>query len=106
MKKLLAVGLVVVLACSFVLIGKGNAEAMNNEAAAMLAGAIAIFGGAAIHAATADAYYPEPVYVESYPVTYHRERTIIVNEYPRYRSVHRPYRDAYERGHERNRRHY
>ncbi len=98
MRKVLAVGLVLVLACSFVLIGKGSADAMNNEAAAMLAGAIAIVGGAAIHAATVNAYYPEPVYVETYPTSYYRERTVIVHEYPRYRNFHRPYRGAYERG--------
>ncbi len=86
MKKLITVSMVVVLALGLLLIGNTRADAMNNESAALLAGAIAVFGGAALHAAV----YPEPAYpvyyAPSYPVTR------VVYGYPGYRGCYAGYR--------------
>lgn len=43
--------------------GVRKAEAMNNESAALLAGAIALFGQPVLHAIAGEVFYPEPVRV-------------------------------------------
>ncbi len=96
MKKALLTILVVILAGGFLLAGTPKAEAMNNESAAMLAGAIVLFGGPILHAITTDAYRPAPVYVDAYQAPYYTTRTEIIYERPAYRKCDRPYR-GYER---------
>jgi hypothetical protein len=75
MKKMLMVILVVALAGGFLIIGDTRAEAMNNESAALLAGAIAVFGPPLLYGMSG-AYRPGPAYAASYPV-----RTEVVYEY-------------------------
>jgi hypothetical protein len=70
---------------------------MNNESAAMLAGAIVLFGAPVLHALASDSYRPAPVYVET-PAAYYTTRTEIVYDRPVYRKYVRPFRGAYERG--------
>ena len=58
MKKIAAVFVITSLLCSFLLLGSGKAEAMNNESAALLAGAIVLFGPPILQAMTGGFYYP------------------------------------------------
>jgi hypothetical protein len=97
-KKMILTGLVLVLTCGFLLTDTHRAQAMNNESAAMLAGAIVLFGGPILHAMTSDAYRPAPAYVESPPVSYYTTRTEIIYERPVYRAYRKPFRGAYGRG--------
>ncbi len=61
MKKVVIGVLVIVTAFGFLSIKSDNAYAMNNESAAMLAGAIAIFGQPVMHAVVNEVFRP-PVY--------------------------------------------
>jgi hypothetical protein len=58
MKKMAGVFSVMVILCSFLLLGSRRAEAMNNESAALLAGAVVLFGSPVIQAMTGGFYYP------------------------------------------------
>jgi hypothetical protein len=74
MKRLMYLFLVGVLVAGFTAAGTNKAEAMNNGSAALLAGTVALIGGAVVYAAALDANYHRPVYVGSRaPVTYYRE---------------------------------
>jgi hypothetical protein len=94
MKKMLLVILVVALAGGFLVIGDTRAEAMNNESAVLLAGAIAVFGPPLLYGMSG-AYRPAPAYAASYPV-----RTEVVYEYSSYAPHERHCwkQRAYERG--------
>ena len=87
------VGLMLIIVLCFSAIGTPKAEAMNNESAAMLAGAIAILGGPILRSITEHmdrpGVYEEPV----------RTRIIYraVPMYRRHDPCYRP-RTAYERG--------
>ena len=96
MKKAILAVLVLILTGGFLLAGTEKAEAMNNESAAMLAGAIVLFGGPILHAIAEDSYRPAPVYVDAYPSPYYTTRTEIIYERPAYRKCDRRYR-GYER---------
>ncbi|MGE5301448.1 MAG: hypothetical protein ACM3MB_10910 [Acidobacteriota bacterium] len=98
MKKMFLIGLVFVLTFGFLLAATPRADAMNNESAAMLAGAIVLFGGPILHAMASDTYRPAPVYVETPAVSYHTTRTEIIYDRPVYRNCRKPFRGAYERG--------
>jgi hypothetical protein len=80
MKRFMYLFLVGVLVAGFTLAGTNKAEAMNSGSAALLAGTVALIGGAVVYAAALDANYQRPVYVESYPPVAH------------YREVYRPAR--------------
>jgi hypothetical protein len=85
MRKMLSMGLVLVMACSFVLLGQRRADAMDNSSAAILAGTMAIIGGAMIGAIANDAYAAD-----------HEVRTKIIYDRSRYKSCDRPYRAWYK----------
>ncbi len=67
MKRALYILMIGVLAAGILAAGGSRAEAMNNESAALLAGGIALFGGAVLNAVT----HPAPVYAEAYPSGYY-----------------------------------
>jgi hypothetical protein len=74
MKRLMYLFLVGVLVAGFTAGGTARAEAMDSGSAALLAGTVAVIGGAVLYAAALDADHHRPVYVKSYPsVTYYRE---------------------------------
>lgn len=91
MKKIIVIGLVLITALSFVLVVNSDVQAMNNESAAMLAGAIAIFGKPVLNAVATEIFYPQTY--STYPVT------TVYTPAPTYNydSCYRP-RSAYERG--------
>lgn len=66
MKRTLYIVMIGVLAAGMLTVSNGKAEAMNPEAALLIAGGIALFGGAMLHAAV-----PAPVYAEAYPPAYY-----------------------------------
>jgi hypothetical protein len=94
MKKMVMAILVVVLAGGFLVVGDKRAEAMNNESAALLAGAIAVLGPPLLYGMSG-AYRPGPAYAASYPV-----RTEVVYEYRSHARNERycEKRRAYDRG--------
>jgi hypothetical protein len=57
MKKILTISVCLIIVCSFLLIGNTRADAMNNESAAMLAGAIALFGRPILNSIANDVFY-------------------------------------------------
>lgn len=74
MKKLSYLLLIGVIVAGLTVTGTGKAEAMDNGSAALVAGTVALIGGAVMYAAMVDADHHRPVYVGSYPaVTYSRE---------------------------------
>ncbi|MDA8077599.1 MAG: hypothetical protein M0Z79_01550 [Nitrospiraceae bacterium] len=86
MKRALYILMIGVLAAGIMAAGGSRAEAMNNESAALLAGGIALFGGAVLNAVT----HPAPVYAETYPTVYYGYsyrpvRTRVVYVAPAYR---------------------
>ncbi len=95
MKKMFSIGLVLVMACSFVLAGQNKAEAMDNASAAILAGTMAIIGGAVISAIASDAYAADRAYAGWRPAAYHNVRTVIVYEHPGYKDRNRLYRRSW-----------
>lgn len=104
MKKVISIVLAVALAGSFLLIDTKKAEAMNNESAAMLAGAIAIFGKPVLQTVAREILPASPAYAGSYAESYPRhttvtQREIIYVEPERHYNRHYPPRGrAYERG--------
>jgi len=110
MKKLITISMLLMLACSFLFIENTKAEAMNNESAAMLAGAIALFGRPVLNAISREVFYPAPYYDSSYYgdsyysnyypgySTYYPARTRIIYTSPGYSRHYRHGRDSYERG--------
>ncbi len=115
MKKIITISMVFILACSFLFIGNTKAEAMNNESAAMLAGAIAIFGKPVLNAIGREIFYPAPYYDNSYygdsyysnyysdyPTSYYPARTTIIYTSPGYSRHYRYGRDSYKRGWDRD----
>ncbi len=93
MKKTKIIALFLIIICCFLLINSKNVHAMNNESAAMLAGAIAIFGKPVLNAITTEIFYP-PVY-RAYPATTGVVYTPATSY--SYDPCYRP-RSSYERG--------
>jgi hypothetical protein len=58
MKKMAGAFAIISMLCGFLLLGSSKAEAMNNESAALLAGAIVLFGPPVLQAVTGGFYYP------------------------------------------------
>ena len=107
MRKMLSIGLMVVMACSLVLVGQRKADAMDTASAVIVAGTMAFIGGAVVGAIANDAYAAERVYGERRPVVRHEVHTRVLYSRPDYRICDRPHRlpwhDAggrvvYERG--------
>ncbi len=106
MKKLVSLTVIFMLAISFLIIGNTKAEAMNNESAAMLAGAIALFGKPVLNAIAQDVMYPGQAYAPAYPAQYryaypatrYIERTEIIYVQPEHKRFCRHRWGAYKRG--------
>jgi hypothetical protein len=91
MKKILTISVCLIIVCSFLLIGNTRADAMNNESAAMLAGAIALFGRPILNSIANDVFY------YSYSTFTYPARTRVKHFYPGHRRYYgkksfRPYR--------------
>ncbi|MEW5743915.1 MAG: hypothetical protein AB1805_00555 [Nitrospirota bacterium] len=98
MKTIVSFILVAVLACGFLFMGSAEAEAMNNESAAMLAGAIAIFGKPMLQAVVREISPAQPAYAASYPsYTETREIIYVTDDRPHHKH-YRHRNKAYERG--------
>ncbi|MCL5024335.1 MAG: hypothetical protein M1497_13415 [Nitrospirae bacterium] len=98
MRKIVITGLALALVCGFLFVGTPGAEAMNNESAAMLAGAIAVFGPPVLSAMTGNGFYREPVYSGAYYAPAYPVRTEVIYVSPGYRRHCGPAGHAYERG--------
>lgn len=106
MKRVLSISVLLIIAISFLFIGSTDTYAMNNESAAMLAGAIAIFGKPVINAMAGEIFYP--TYYNSYPAynsyynSYPVQTRVIYQTAPiyDYDSYYRPYNN-YERRYDR-----
>lgn len=100
MKKTIA--MVIAVAVLGLVIGGGvdRAEAMNNESAAMLAGAIAIFGPPILNAVAGEIF--PPPYPERQTIVHYRYSQPVKGSGIHRRHRHRhdcdDYRDAYRRG--------
>ncbi len=99
MKRILTIIPVFILACSFMLAGNTRAEAMNNESAAMLAGAIAIFGKPVLQTIVREVT-PQPAYAynNSYSYAAYPARSEVVYVAPEPARCYKPRGRAYERG--------
>ena len=97
MKKLISITVIMMLAVSFLVAGNTNADAMNNESAALLTAGIVLFGiplmGAIAHGGT----YPEPAYAYSGPPRY-VEKTKIIYVQPGYKKHRRHWARPHKRG--------
>ncbi|MBM4139889.1 MAG: hypothetical protein FJ242_00115 [Nitrospira sp.] len=110
MKKLLSIGMLFIIAIGLVIIESDDVYAMNNESAAMLAGAIAIFGKPVLNAIAGEIFYP--TYYNSYPVynSYYNSypvqtgviyQTAPIYDYDSYYIPYNGYGRGYDRGYSR-----
>ena len=97
MKKLMSIIVIIILTVSFLVIGNTNAEAMNNESAALLTAGIVLLGIPVMKAMTHGGTYPEPAYSHARPPRY-IEKTKIIYVQPKHRKHRRHFANAYERG--------
>ena len=97
MKKLISITVIMMLAVGFVAIGTTNADAMNNESAALLTAGIVLLGIPVISAIARGGTYPEPVYSHAGPPRY-VEKTKIIYVQPKYQELRRERATSYERG--------
>ncbi len=97
MKGVKVIGVVLTIALVFLLVPTKQAKAMNNESAALLAGAIALFGRPVLNAIAQDIFYgPERVYYTPRPTRVVYKKVYIYKQQPCYRPCPPSY--AYERG--------
>jgi hypothetical protein len=94
MKKLLSIMVILMLMVTFLVIGNTDADAMNNESAALVTAGIVLIG---IHALTQGRPYPEPAYTYAGPPRY-IEKTKIIYVQPKYKKHRRHWGKAYKRG--------
>ncbi|MBI4699008.1 MAG: hypothetical protein HY758_08935 [Nitrospirae bacterium] len=115
MKSFISITIILMLTASCLIIGNSRAEAMNNESAAMLAGAIAIFGKPMLNAMANEIMYPGQEYAPSrhtqyrtaYPATTrYVERTEVIYVRPEHERFCRHKWHAYKRGYRDGWRHY
>ncbi len=102
MKLAKAVGILVIIGLLFSTVNVKKAEAMNNESAALLAGAIALFGKPILQSIAGDVFYPEPVktYYTTPTRVIYKKVYVIKHEYDDedcFKPCLSP-RNAYERG--------
>ena len=97
MKKLISITVVLMLTVSFLVVGSTNADAMNNESAALLTAGIVLLGMPVMNAIAHGGTYPEPAYSYASPPRY-VEKTKIIYVQPQYRKQHRRWAKPYERG--------
>ncbi len=94
MKKLISITVIMILTVSFLVVGNTDADAMNNESAALLTAGIVLLGIPVMNAIAHGNTYPEPAYSYASPPRY-IEKTKIIYVQPQYRK-HRG--RSYERG--------
>lgn len=86
MKAIKIISVITIVIVTFVTVaGIENANAMNNESAAMLAGAIAVFGRPVLNAVAGTLFYPPAYYYAPPARTYYapvRTRVIRVHDAP------------------------
>jgi len=97
MKKLLSITLIMMLAVAFLAVGSTNANAMNNESAALLTAGIVLLGVPVMQAIASGGAYPQPVYAQAGPPRV-VERTNIVYVQPKRERHCRQWTRPYERG--------
>lgn len=97
MKKIMSITVIMILTVSFLALGNTNADAMNNESAALLTAGIVLLGIPVMHAIARGGAYPEPAYAYAGPPRY-IERTKIIYVQPKYQRRHRHWANSYERG--------
>jgi hypothetical protein len=104
MKGAKVIGFALIITLVFLLVPVRQAKAMNNESAALLAGAIALFGRPVLNAIVQDIFYgPERVYYTPRPTYYTTRPTrvvykrVYIYKQPCYRPCPPP-SYAYERG--------
>lgn len=96
MKKLVSITLIMMLAITFLAFGTTNADAMNNESAALLTAGIVLFGVPVINAIARGGAYPEPAYAYAGPR--YVEKTRVVYVQPKHKKHHKRWQRTYERG--------
>jgi hypothetical protein len=97
MKKLISITVIMILTVSFLVVGNTNADAMNNESAALLTAGIVLLGIPVMKAMTYGGTYPEPTYSYARPPRY-IEKTKIIYVQPKHRKHRKHFSNAYERG--------
>jgi hypothetical protein len=97
MKKLMSIMVILMLTVSFLVIGNTNADAMNNESAALLTAGIVLLGIPVMNAIAHGGSYPEPAYSYASPPRY-IEKTNIIYVQPKYKNHRRQWAKSYKRG--------
>jgi hypothetical protein len=97
MKKLMSITVIMVLTVSFLVIGTNNADAMNNESAAMLTAGIVLLGIPVMNAIAHGGTYTEPAYSYASSPRY-IEKTKIIYVQPKYKKHRRHWATSYKRG--------
>lgn len=107
MKKLMSITVIMMLTVSFLVAGKRDADAMNNESAALLTAGIVLFSIPVMHAIAHSGTHHEPAYSYASPPRY-IEKTKIIYVQPKYKRHRGHWTKSYERGYrqERKRLHY
>ncbi len=102
MKKLMSVMVIMMLTVSFMVIGINNADAMNNESAALLTAGIVLLGIPVMHAIAHRGTYMGPAYSYAIPPRY-IEKTNIIYVQPKYQKHRRHWAKSYKRGYRQER---
>jgi len=102
MKKLMSITVIMMLAVSFLVVGITNADAMNNESAALLTAGIVLLGIPVMNAIAHGGTYPEPAYSYASPPRY-IEKTKIIYVQPKYQKHRRQWAKSYKRGYRQER---
>ena len=97
MKKLMSITVIMMLTVSFLVVGNTNADAMNNESAALLTAGIVLLGMPVMNALAHGGTYPEPAYSYASPPRY-VEKTRIIYVQPKHKKHRRHLSKAYKRG--------
>ncbi len=97
MKKLMSIMVMIILTVSFLVVGNTDADAMNNESAAMLTAGIVLLGIPFMNALAYGETYPEPAHSYAGPPRY-IEKTKVIYVQPKYKKHRRHWRNGYRRG--------
>ena len=97
MKKLMTIMVIIILTVSFLVVSNTDADAMNNESAAMLTAGIILFGIPVMNALANGGNYQEPAYSNAGPPRY-IERTKVIYVQSKHKKHRRHWRKAYRRG--------
>lgn len=97
MKKFISITIVMMFTVGLVAIGSTNADAMNNEAAALLTAGIVLFSIPVMSAIAQGGTYAEPAYAYT-RAPRHIEKTKIIYVQARHKKHRRDWARPYERG--------